>query len=125
MAVTDASYKIACPNCGARFAFSSAIAGRRASCSACNEQFLVPALPPRAGKSSSGRQDPEPEVEEPVQQPVHVGFECRLCGTRLYAEVSQVGQQVKCPDCNAKTEVPPPPPPKKKNMPAALEGEQY
>lgn len=122
MAATDSSYKIACPNCGAKFAVSAAQAGRRARCAACAEVFLVPALK----KSKPSPPVPEPGSTEPEDAPpIHVGFECRLCSTRMYAEVSQVGQLVKCPDCHAKTEVPPPPPPKKKNIPAALEGEQY
>lgn len=122
MAATDSSYKIACPKCGAKFAVAAAQAGRRARCSACADVFVVPA------QQDSKPSPPAPEAASSAAEetePIHVGFECRLCGTRLYANISQVGQQFKCPDCYAKTEVPPPPPPKKKNIPAALEGEQY
>lgn len=36
------------------------------------------------------------------------GFPCRLCGTRLYAEESQIGSDVTCPDCHSAVRVPPP-----------------
>jgi len=122
MATTGSTYKIACPNCGAKFAVSAAQAGRRARCASCAEVFLVPE---RKNPQQESTTPPAENAEPEPSSPVHVGFECRVCGTRLYAEVGQVGTHVKCPDCHARTEVPPPPPPKKKNIPAALDGEQY
>jgi DNA-directed RNA polymerase subunit RPC12/RpoP len=54
-----------------------------------------------------------------------IGFECRVCDTRLYARPENVGRKVKCPDCGAGTIVPPPPKERPPRLPAALEGEQY
>jgi DNA-directed RNA polymerase subunit RPC12/RpoP len=71
------------------------------------------AVPKKAPKSS------------PASRPELVGFECRVCGTRLYGPSDKVGKKIKCPDCGAGTTIPEPPKPKAKNMPAALEGEQY
>src|SRR4029079_8573855 len=62
---------------------------------------------------------------KPAGPPQPVGFECRVCGTRLYGPADKVGKKVKCPDCGAGTVIPEPPKPKGKVMPAALEGEQY
>lgn len=57
--------------------------------------------------------------------PQYVGVECRVCGTRMYGRPDQVGRELKCPDCGARTVLPPPPKVKPKNIPAAMEGEQY
>jgi DNA-directed RNA polymerase subunit RPC12/RpoP len=43
----------------------------------------------------------------------------------MYGRPDQIGKELKCPDCGARTTVPPPPKQKPKNIPAALEGEQY
>jgi DNA-directed RNA polymerase subunit M/transcription elongation factor TFIIS len=55
----------------------------------------------------------------------YIGFECHLCGTRMFGRPEQVGRVFKCPDCGARTAVPSPPRPKPQNIPAAMEGEQY
>ena len=36
--------------------------------------------------------------------------------TRMYGRPDQVGKELKCPDCGARTVVPPPPPPKRKTF---------
>ena len=33
------------------------------------------------------------------------GILCRLCGTRIYVRMRNVGQEVKCPDCHSKTTI--------------------
>jgi DNA-directed RNA polymerase subunit RPC12/RpoP len=95
--------------------------GQRARCAACSLAFTIPAL---TGKPAPAKTQPKPQQAAPVV-PEHVGFDCRVCNTRLFARTEDVGKKLKCPDCGALTEIPPPPPPKPKNMPAALEGEQY
>ena len=83
-----------------------------------------PSVRPTAGRAHQPSPTPSDEAAaEP--EPEHVGFECHLCQTRMYARVKDVGKKMKCPDCHSLTVIPPPPPPKKKNIPAALEGEQY
>jgi DNA-directed RNA polymerase subunit RPC12/RpoP len=96
--------------------------GQRARCAACSLAFTIPA--PTNKPSSAKTPPPKPQEAVPVV-PEHVGFDCRVCNTRLFARTEDVGKKLKCPDCGALTEIPPPPPPKLKNMPAALEGEQY
>ncbi len=122
MASAESRHIISCPHCGARFAVDASLAGRRARCDACNEAFVVPA-PSKA--SATKPKTATRAAEPPASAPQLVGFECRVCGTRLYGRSDQVGKKVKCPDCGAGTAIPEPPKPKPKNMPAALEGEQY
>jgi DNA-directed RNA polymerase subunit RPC12/RpoP len=100
-----------CPGCGAQYDFPASLAGKRGRCAKCNTPFTVPAATP---------------VEEfpRSEWPAYIGVDCRVCGTRLYGGPDQVGHELKCPDCHART-VLPPPKPKRKNIPAALEGEQY
>jgi predicted Zn finger-like uncharacterized protein len=112
---------LSCPSCNARFAVPLSMVGQRAKCGACGTIFKVETQP--VGESSSASASAAASVAD--DGPEYIGFECRLCGTRMYARPKDVGTKVKCPDCHARTEVPPPPAPKKKNIPAAMEGEQY
>src|SRR5204863_9270608 len=112
---------VACPGCGSRLAVPISMVGQRARCAACSSAFTIPAP---SNKQLSPT--PPPKREEPAAEvPEHVGFDCRVCSTRLFARTEDVGKQLKCSDCGALTVIPSPPPPKRKNMPAALEGEQY
>jgi DNA-directed RNA polymerase subunit M/transcription elongation factor TFIIS len=95
--------------------------GQRARCAACTLAFTIPApTNKQSPKTPAAKQE-----EAAPEVPEHVGFDCRVCSTRLFARTEDVGKQLKCSDCGALTVIPPPPPPKRKNMPAALEGEQY
>jgi DNA-directed RNA polymerase subunit RPC12/RpoP len=96
--------------------------GQRARCAACSLAFTIPAPTNKPVPTTASASKPQ-EAAPPA--PEHVGFDCRVCNTRLFAVTQDVGKQLKCPDCGALTVIPPPPPPKPKNMPAALEGEQY
>jgi predicted Zn finger-like uncharacterized protein len=132
MTPVEPRHMIACPHCGARFAVPASLAGRKARCDACNEPFVVPALDSSAEQKHSPKEVASSKVAPqkttkapPASPPQLVGFECRVCGTRLYGSSDKVGKKLKCPDCGAGTTIPEPPKPKTKNMPAALEGEQY
>jgi DNA-directed RNA polymerase subunit RPC12/RpoP len=114
---------VSCPKCGAQYTFPDEMLGRSGRCAQCGTKFVVPA-PSVEFKSADGSSHSDREVEAETQ-PEYVGFECRVCDTRMYARVKDVGKKMKCPDCGGLTVIPPPPPPKKKNIPAALEGEQY
>src|SRR4051812_17203145 len=107
---------VACPGCGSRLSVPKSMIGKRARCAGCSMAFTIPAP---ANKSALKPKEAAAAVPE------HVGFDCRVCNTRLFARTEDVGGKLKCPDCGALTVIPPPPPPKPKNMPAALEGEQY
>lgn len=48
---------------------------------------------------------PPPPVAKP--KPTEVTVICQLCGTRSYAPLSKIGQEVKCPDCHTRNIVPP------------------
>jgi DNA-directed RNA polymerase subunit RPC12/RpoP len=87
------------------------MAGKRGHCAKCNKPFTVPV--PGAAASF-------PRSEWPA----YIGVECHVCDTRMYGGPDQVGHELTCPDCGART-ILPPPTPKVKDMPAALEGEQY
>src|SRR5215212_98004 len=116
---------VACPGCGSPLAVPRSIIGKRARCAACSLAFTIPAPTNKAIKPAPGKTPPPKTQEMAPPAPEHVGFDCRVCNTRLFARTEDVGKKLKCPDCGALTEIPPPPPPKPKNMPAALEGEQY
>src|SRR4051812_13968328 len=100
MALADTNHVITCPNCSARFAVSASIAGRRARCAACETPFTVPAF-------AVSKPPSEPAGDRPVKtaklEKPQVGFECRVCGTRMYAGVEHAGKRMKCPDCGGLT----------------------
>lgn len=115
--------KVMCPGCGAHYDFPASMAGRRGRCAACGRAFTVPvpATPPRDAAPSLA----DLFEEDENRPPQYIAVECRLCQTRMYGRLDQVGQELKCPDCGARTKVPPPPKKQSTNVPAALEGEQY
>jgi DNA-directed RNA polymerase subunit RPC12/RpoP len=110
-----------CPGCGAKFEFGEKMAGRSGKCQRCGHLFTVPVSALAAEKKA------QPKIAKPAAalQPEFVGVSCRVCQTRLFGRLNQVGQPLKCPDCGAETILKPPVPEKPKSLPAALEGEQY
>src|SRR4051812_35326635 len=113
---------VACPGCGSRLSVPRSMIGQRARCAGCSMAVTIPAP---ASKEQPTKVPPTEQQQSAPAVPEHVGFDCRVCNTRLFARTEDVGKKLKCPDCGALTLIPPPPPPKPKNMPAALEGEQY
>ncbi|HEX5472158.1 MAG TPA: hypothetical protein VFW73_09735 [Lacipirellulaceae bacterium] len=113
---------VSCPSCSAQLTVNPAMVGRRARCSACNVAFTVP---PPATTVGTAKAATKKAKSTSHTRPEYIGFECRVCGARLYDKPENVGKKLKCADCGALTEVPPPPNPKPPNIPAALEGEQY
>jgi predicted Zn finger-like uncharacterized protein len=127
MASTDSRLcLVSCPQCGARFQVDAAMAGRRGKCGSCGAVFKMGAPADQAGAETTSPQPaPFPDDDDASDATQYIGFACHLCSTRMYARPKQMGQEMKCPDCGARTVVPPPPKPKKKNIPEAMEGEQY
>jgi DNA-directed RNA polymerase subunit RPC12/RpoP len=122
MAVTKPQVlSVDCPGCGAHYDFPPSMAGRRGSCASCGTEFAVPAIAkPAASKPAHiFDEDDQPSI------PQYIAVECRVCQTRMYGSPDQIGKEIKCPDCGARSVVPQPPPPKRKNIPPAMEGEQY
>jgi DNA-directed RNA polymerase subunit M/transcription elongation factor TFIIS len=114
---------VACPGCGSRLSVPKTMIGKRARCASCSLAFTIPS--PAEIKPTLATAPAAPPQEDPLEIPEHVGFDCRVCNSRLFALTADVGKKLKCPDCGALTEIPPPPAPQKKNIPAAMEGEQY
>jgi len=73
----------------------------------------APLVPTAPGKGSSPGRSTKPAKAAPPSPHTEFGFECRLCRTRLYARLEQIGQEVICPDCHSKTVVKPPKKPPK------------
>jgi hypothetical protein len=48
---------------------------------------------------------PPPPRQKP--KPKEVAVVCHLCGTRAYAPLEKIGQEIKCPDCHTRNVVPP------------------
>lgn len=115
---------VTCPGCGAHFQTAKESAGHRGRCSKCGLVFRMPPLAAATAVPSPPPFKPAAPIAEP--QPQFIGFECRVCQTRMYARPDQAGQSAKCPDCGARSTIPPPAMLRaKKSLPAAMEGEQY
>ena len=118
----------ACPSCGAQYEFPATMAGRSGRCASCGATFAVPkstARTPKESASVAAARGTIFDEEERESSPQYIPIVCRVCQTLYYGQPDQVGKTLKCPDCDARNEVPPPPKPKPKNTPEALEGEQY
>ncbi|MEM8864405.1 MAG: hypothetical protein AAGF31_02530 [Planctomycetota bacterium] len=112
-----------CPGCGKRSRVHAVHAGRRTRCKQCGETFRIPSADdPESFHETVDQREPHPP--EPAKHPP-VGFECRVCQTRMTVPAKYIGRKVKCPDCGAATVVSPPPEPRKLDIPAAIFGDQY
>jgi DNA-directed RNA polymerase subunit M/transcription elongation factor TFIIS len=118
---------IACPGCQSKLTVSRDMIGKRARCSACNLAFTVTApIGNPSGAIASSHPEKTPAATTAVSSiPDYIGFDCRVCSARLFAEPDKVGKPQRCEECGTITIVPPRPKPKPKNIPAAMEGEQY
>ncbi|WP_442482032.1 MJ0042-type zinc finger domain-containing protein [Aeoliella sp. SH292] len=112
---TESTITTQCPHCRAKFHVEIDYIGRRTRCPRCKDPFEI-----RPSKDSP--EPPEPPDPEPVTL---VGVNCRLCGTRMYGHIDQVGQPMRCPDCNTETKLPPPKVEQGPMIPAAMLGDQY
>ena len=100
-----------CPGCGASLPLGELKAGQKLRCGSCQKVLVVPGSKPKQRK--------------PAEPPAPVGFNCKLCYTRLSAPVKYVGRKLKCPDCGRVNTIPPPPRPTAPKTPEAMFGEQY
>ena len=105
--------KFDCASCGAKYEVPESMAGKRGPCAKCGAEVQVPAPTAAAARKKLDL------------TPQYVAIECRVCQTRFYGTPEQIGQELKCPDCGARTVLRPPPEVRAKKPLAALEGEQY
>jgi DNA-directed RNA polymerase subunit M/transcription elongation factor TFIIS len=120
--------RVSCPGCGAQYEFPASMVGRRGSCASCGTLFTVPPARSVAHEKTTNVTPSRGTIfddEERESSPQYIAVECHVCQTRMYGQPDQIGKELKCPDCGARTKVLPPPKKKAKNVPAALEGEQY
>lgn len=109
---------VECRVCGTRLYGRSDQVGQKIKCPDCGAGTELPPPPPPKPKNMpaalEGEQyelwdaDDQPLPSELVAaQPKLIGINCKTCGSLFYAAENQVGQQVTCPDCNARQTVPP------------------
>jgi hypothetical protein len=113
-----------CLHCGQILSAPAHLCGTQQSCPQCRQLMPVPnqsqssaAIPPvqmgvmDAGLATSATNGGEtdemwaPGEAAPAEQQSYVPVHCRICDTRMYAMVAEVGKEVVCPDCGAKTPV--------------------
>ena len=109
--------KIRCPDCGTSFSLTERkfeetrrrSEARRARLQYGGSAAMPVSAAPLPGALYSGSQNvpPAPKKDQPPQPPKKklIPVLCGLCGTLLYAEESQIGQQIRCPDCETYTTV--------------------
>ena len=87
-----------CPGCSVTMQAPTSESGEKRKCPKCQAVFRIPLVP--GAKEPSKRRVKKEKSLVPVV--------CGVCGTRVYAELHQVGAQVKCPDCFTLNTVPKP-----------------
>lgn len=126
------SLKVWCPSCRAEYRFPASMAGRNGRCAACGAHFTVPTDLGPVNPSPPQSLPPAPPVtglpkptRHKASPPKYASVACRICQTRLSGLLSEVGRELKCPDCGARTVLPPQSEPPPSQRPAAMDGEQY
>ena len=125
-----------CRVCDTRLGARVRDVGKKAKCHDCGALTKVPPPPkptlPKKPRAMHGQQyatwqvDEAPTPEEiAAKQPEYFPVWCRVCDTLMHARPDQVGQQLTCPDCFAKTDVKKPPPAKPKKSPLVPDGQEY
>src|SRR3954451_12538009 len=90
---------VACPGCGSPLAVPRSMIGKRARCAACSLAFTIPTPINKTNQPAPTKIKPPKPQEAAPAVPEHVGFDCRVCNTRLFARTGDVGKKLKCPDC--------------------------
>lgn len=121
--------RMECPHCRQSIKRPSLAPGEKCLCPKCNQPFLLnaagegvidvpPARPkppaPSAPVATNPPSQPSPPQQAkpvakpdapPPAKPAEIPLHCFLCGSLLYARVSQIGGKIQCPDCHAENEV--------------------
>jgi len=114
-----------CLHCGRILTAPASVWGTQQPCPYCQRFVNVPSDSPISSPIPpvqvpvvtapvSPATQPQPAAEDelwapgesaPAEQQQYVPVHCRVCDTRMYATVAQVGSDIECPDCGAKTKV--------------------
>ncbi|MDX1944736.1 MAG: hypothetical protein SFU86_04950 [Pirellulaceae bacterium] len=112
--------RVTCPKCGQTFA----IGGPTAVAKPATPTKPALASPPIAKPAAAA--NPQPAIRHPQSPPTvdplqlgpvarpaaakqtELAVVCKLCGTRMYAPLTQVGKTMPCPDCHTVNEILPP-----------------
>jgi DNA-directed RNA polymerase subunit RPC12/RpoP len=122
-----------CSLCQTRMTARTADVGKKMECPDCGRRTVIPPPPkakaPVVPAAMSGEQyELWDAVEAPGKAPkpaALVRVECRLCETLMYAAESQIGGEIRCPDCGAMTAVKRPKPVKPRGPQQVRGGEEY
>lgn len=91
---------VTCPDCGTRYRYSAAAAGKHIRCRRCEARIQIPAAPPPA--------EPGP-AENSGGGAASVRCACEHCGAVLKVPARALGRRVKCPKCGQATPIDPTP----------------
>lgn len=99
-----------------RLEAKSTQAGKQRRCPVCYHKLRVPTAEEVAAAAAKAK---EPGydlaagngmVPSSAAYQTYLSIVCGVCGTRMYASPSQMGQEMVCPDCGTPARVAPPPP---------------
>ena len=94
--VSGYHFAIRCPRCQSTLRLRQEDLGTERTCPNCQSVLKVPAAAAAEERA----------VQEEVKH--EFSFLCKLCSTRLYGRPSQIGQMLRCPDCETLNLVPEP-----------------
>jgi DNA-directed RNA polymerase subunit RPC12/RpoP len=99
--------KLTCAKCKKPLWASSAQAGKRVKCPACQSIILVPA--PRAADvealaAAALGEQPAPKAAPAASKPID--FPCSYCDEEIHVTVEEAGKQMPCPHCTRIVKVP-------------------
>jgi DNA-directed RNA polymerase subunit RPC12/RpoP len=109
-----------CRVCGTRLYGRADQVGKKIKCPDCGAGTVIPEPPkPKPLNMPAALEGEQYELwdfdEQPLPseliaaQPKYIAVTCAKCGSLMYANENQVGQQIACPDCGTKHAVPPRP----------------
>lgn len=105
-----------CPRCLTRLEAKPTQAGKNRRCPVCYIKLTVP-TPEQVAATAAKWREPGYQLQSGSNQTIpsaaayqtYFAVICSVCGTRMYATPAQVGQEMRCPDCDTPVQVAPPP----------------
>jgi DNA-directed RNA polymerase subunit RPC12/RpoP len=103
------SIHVRCPSCQTAVDAPRSQLGKTVTCPDCHTEMKVrdkkTAVTENSGRDQAATSRAQRSISGHTDS---FGYACSLCGTRLYAHVSQIGTEGSCPDCHSSTLVPAP-----------------